>query len=127
MHAIPKLTSSPRSIVLGVVVILFVQCMKVLLSSAYRTGRGPRWGLVAYTATSFSIVTIFTAINSDLQSISYIDNREYPGSDVLPPGPLGYQYLIYSAPISIAANMMFLLNNWLADGLLVSLRLDSAV
>ena len=94
--------------------------MSVLLSSAYRTRRGARWGLVAYTAISFSFVTIFTAANLDIQSISYIDNREFPGTDQQPPGPLGYQYLIYSAPLSIVGNLMFVLNNWLADGLLAS-------
>ena len=94
--------------------------MGVLLSPAYRARKGVRWGLVAYTAVSFSFVTIFTALNLDVQSISYIDNREFPGSDTLPPGPLGYQYLIYSKSISVVANLMFLLNNWLADGLLVS-------
>ena len=59
-------------------------------------------------------------MNLDIQSVSYIDNREFPGNDALPPGPLGYQYLIYSKAISIVPNLMFLLNNWLADGLLVS-------
>ena len=59
-------------------------------------------------------------MNLNIQSISYIDNREFPGNDALPPGPLGYQYLIYSKAITIVPNLMFLLNNWLADGLLVS-------
>jgi len=106
-------------ILYGVVIVLFFQCMGVLLSSSYRTRGGVRWGLVVYTTVTFSFVTIFTALNLDIQSISYIDDREFPGNDALPPGPLGYQYLIYSKPISIAANLMFLLNNWLADGLLL--------
>ena len=75
---------------------------------------------MAYTAISFSFVTIFTAANLNIQSISYIDNREFPGTDQQPPGPPGYQYLIYSAPLSIVGNLMFVLNNWLADGLLAS-------
>ena len=68
----------------------------------------------------FSVVTVFTAMNLDLQSISYIDNREFPGVDqVFPPGPLGYQWFIYSKPLTVVTNLMFLLNNWLADGFLV--------
>ena len=60
-------------------------------------------------------------MNDDIQSISFIDNREFPGvGDTIPPGPLGYQLFIYSKPITIVPNLMFLLNNWLADGLLVS-------
>lgn len=103
----------------GIVIVLFFQCMGALLDPVNRNREGIRWGLVAYTATSFSLVTIFTAMNLDVQSISYIDNRDFPGNDALPPGPLGYQTLIYSKAISVVPNLMFLLNNWLADGLLV--------
>ena len=109
-----------RSATPGIVIAIFFQCMEALFSPCYRTRGGVRWGLVAYTVTTFSFVTIFTAMNLDIQSVSYIDNREFPGNDALPPGPLGYQYLIYSKAISIVPNLMFLLNNWLADGLLVS-------
>lgn len=80
-----------------------------------------KWAPVVYTILMFAFVTIFTAMNLDVQSISYIDNREYPGEgNTIPPGPLGYQYLVYSRAISVVPNLMFLLNNWLADGLLVS-------
>lgn len=69
----------------------------------------------------FSIVTIYTAIELDLQSIAYIDNREFPGLDGrLPPGPLGYEDLIYSKGKTDVVNIMCLLNGGLADGLLVS-------
>ncbi|KAF9646468.1 hypothetical protein BDM02DRAFT_3012112 [Thelephora ganbajun] len=94
--------------------------MSALFSSANRRRESVKWGLVGYTVVMFSFVTIFTAINLDVQSISYVDNREYPGvTNVLPPGPLGYQSFIYSQAISVVANLMFLLNNWLADGLLL--------
>jgi hypothetical protein len=93
--------------------------MGALFNPTNRNGEGVRWGLVAYTAIMFSFVTIFTAMNLDIQSISYIDNREFPGNDELPPGPLGYETLIYSKAISVVPNLMFLMNNWLADGLLV--------
>lgn len=119
------LALSVRSIVSGIVIVLFFQCMGALLGSGYRTRDGFRWGFAAYTVTTFSFVTIFTAMNLDVQSISYIDNREFPGNDALPPGPLGYQYLIYSKAISIVPNLMFLMNNWLADGLLVSFVFSS--
>ena len=74
----------------------------------------------------FSFVTIFTAINLDIQSISYVDNREFPGDDVMfPPGPLGYEFLIYSKAISVVPSVMFHLNTCLADGLLVSCLTNS--
>ena len=109
-------------IVPGIVIVLFFQCMGALFSPPNRRA-GVKWGPVIYTTLMFAFATIFTAMNLDIQSISYIDNREYAGDDnkSLPPGPLGYQYLIYSRAISVVPNLMFLLNNWLADGLLVSL------
>lgn len=112
---------------IGVVVVLFFQCMGILLSSAYRARKGVRWGLVIYTVVSFLFVTMFTTLNLDIQSISYINNREFPGNDELPLGPLGYQYLIYSKAITIVTNLMFLLNNWLADGLLVIFGPNSVI
>lgn len=83
--------------------------------------KGIKWALVAHTIAMFSFVTVYTATGLDLQSISYIDNREFPGIDgVLSPGPLGYQFLIYSNIINVVPTLMFQFNNWLADGLLVN-------
>ena len=105
---------------------LFFKCMIALLDPAHRGGEGIKWGLVFYTVMMFSFVTVYTAMNNNIQSDSYIDNRELLGVDgMLPPGPLGYQALIYSKPLSIIPNLMFLLNNWLADGLMVSSSLDA--
>ena len=57
----------------------------------------------------------------DVQSISYIDNREFPGTNaVTRTGPLGYQLVIYAGATSIIQNVAFTLSNWLADGFLVS-------
>ena len=89
--------------------------MNALFNPVNRTGRGINWGLVAHTAAMFSFVTIYTALNFQLQSISYINNREYPQE-----GPFGYQFFVESKPINVVPNIMFMLNNWLADGLLVS-------
>ena len=83
--------------------------------------RGVKWGIIAYTTAMFSFVTIFTAMNLDLQSISYIDNREFPGiRGALVSGPFGYQVFIYSEAINVVPFLMFFLNQWLADGFLVS-------
>ena len=106
--------------VLGIVVVLFFQCMTALLNPVNRAWGGIKWPLVAHTAAMFSFATIYTAMNLNLQSIAYIDNREFPGEKMVLPGPLGYQFLIYSKAISVVPNLMYMLNNWLADGLLVS-------
>ena len=94
--------------------------MGALLSPINRKRQGIKWGLVAHTTAMFSFVTINTAMSLDIQNISYVDKRDYPGSEALPPGPFGYQLIIYSKPISVIPTLMFFLNNWLADGLLVS-------
>lgn len=108
------------SIVQGIAIVLFFRCMNALLNTADRARGNTKWGLVAHAVAMFSLVTIYTAFTLNIQSISYIDNRDFPGvGDLLPPGPVGYQFLIYSKPMGIVPNAMFILNNWLADGLLV--------
>lgn len=92
--------------------------MGALLNPIDRT-RGIKWGLVAHTSLMFSFVTINTAMSLDIQSVSYIDKRKFPSEEGLPPGPFGYQLFLYSKAISFVTTLMFFLNNWLADGLLV--------
>ena len=99
---------------------LFFYCMAALFNPVNRKREGIKWGLVSYTAAMFSFVTIFTVMYENNLSMSHIDNREFPGvHGVLPPGPFGYQLSLYPTVLNIVPNLMFLLNNWLADGLLV--------
>ena len=83
-----------------------------------RPGEGIRWGLVSYTAAMFSFVTVYIATSLDIQSLAFVDNREYPYNPPLS-GPLGYQDSIRPTALGIIPNLMFLLNYLLADGLLV--------
>lgn len=94
--------------------------MRALFNPTNRTTGRAKWGLVVHTTLMFSIVTVATSVGLQLQSISYIDNREFPGGGELPPGPIGYKYVVGSEPIYIIPNTMFQINQWLADGLLVS-------
>jgi hypothetical protein len=105
---------------LGIIIILFFQCMGALLNPVGHTKGDIKWGLVVHTTTMFSFVTVSTAANLGLLSISYIDNREFSGNDSSPPGPFGYQFFIFSKPINVVPYVMFFLNSCLADGLLVS-------
>ena len=105
----------------GVVIVLFFQCIRALLNRGRRTSTGIKWGLVAHTVAMFFFLTLSTAGGLHIQSISYIDNRQFdPGVNGGMPGPLGYQSLIYPSAINVISNAMFPLNQWLADGLLVS-------
>jgi hypothetical protein len=110
-----------RSIILGIVIVLFFQCMDALFDRGNRAKGGTKWPLIAHTIAMFLFATVYTATALDLQSNAYIDNREFPGIDgLVPPGPLGYQLSIYYKAIVLVPNLMVLLNSWLADGLLVS-------
>ena len=114
------LTLSTRFIVPGVVVVLFFRCLDGLLNPVGRAKGDIKWGLVAHTVAMWSFATIYTAVNLDIQSISSIDNRGFPGDGGLFPGPLGYQLFINSKPITITPDIFIFLNGWLADGLLAS-------
>lgn len=98
--------------------------MDALLNPIDRTGRGIKWGLVAHTLAMFSVATITIGTGLNLQSHAYIDNREFFSSNGSVPGPYGYKQLVYTKPISLIPNNMFQVNQWLADGLLVSFTLS---
>ena len=101
--------------------------MTTLLNPFCRRGKRIKWGLVSYTAVTFLFVTVFTAMYLDILSFSYIDNREFPGVEVVAPsGPFGYQWFISSGVFGTIPNVVFSLSNWLADGLSVSSLPDFA-
>ena len=104
---------------------LFSRCMAALVNPIHRRGEPIKWGLVSYTAVMFSVVTIQTGMNLDIQSLRYIDGREFPGFEDMPPGPEGYLDSIYSTVLNATPNAMLDLNIWLADGLLVSSSFDA--
>ena len=103
----------------GISITLFFQCAVTLLDPVNRTKGSIKWGLVAHTLAMFSLLTIAVAAHLSRQSISYIDNREFPGQDVYPPGPFGYQYFTNSVA-NVISGVAFPLNQWLVDGFLVS-------
>ena len=96
--------------------------MNALLYPAHPTPKGTRWGLVAYAVAMFSFLTIGCAINRDILSISYIDGREFTGVEGLSPGPIGYPIFLFwdEQATSYVSYLMFPINQWLADGFLVS-------
>jgi len=110
--------------VLGIVIMMFFQCITALFDPANRRREGTKWGLVIYTVLTFSFVTIRTVMGLNSMSISFIDNREFPGvSNQFAPGPVGYTLSVCPEVTSIVPGLAFLLNNWLANGLLVCFSL----
>ena len=103
----------------GIIVILFFQCLNALLDPVNRTGRRIKWPLVAHCVAMFSIATLYIGTSLNVQAISYVDNRCFPGNGELFPGPFGFLAFIYSKTVNIIPALMFHLNNLLADGFLV--------
>ena len=99
---------------------VFFQCMTGLFSPVHRRGEPVKWGFVFYTVVMFSLVTTLTATNLDIFSISYIDNRKFPG------GPGEYISSVLPMAFSSVPDAMTVLSNWLTDGLLVSPLFDPA-
>ena len=113
-------------LILGIVIVLFFKSIAALFDPVHRRGEPIKRGLVSYTVVMFLLVTVGTGMQLDVQSISYIDNRGFPGVEgVIPPGPVGYQELIQPEPIDFVQNIVFALSNWLADGFLVSSLFDA--
>lgn len=109
--------------ILGMLVMLFLQCMVALFSPVHRGGEGIKWWLVSYTVAVFSFVTVYIATNLHIQSVSFVDNRE---TGAVYRGPMQYQAAVRSTALGLILDLMFNLNNWLADGLLVSPLPDAA-
>ena len=113
------------SVLLGVLIILFFRCITALLNPANRRGDDIKWCLVSYTVLMFSFATIINGTDLGIQSICYVDNREFPGVEgVLPPGPLGYKLSIRKEALSMTNTVMFFLSHGLADGFLVRCLFD---
>jgi len=101
--------------------VLFFKCMAALFNPVHRRGEAIKWGIIAYTVVMFSLATILTTMNLHLLSISFIDNREFPA------GPYGYAQSISYNAVNLVPNAALCLNNWLADGFLVSPLFDLVV
>ena len=115
------------SFVLGMTIMVFFKCMAALFNPVYRRGERVKWGLVSYTVAIFSSLAIHNAVVFNVQSICFIDNRNFSGGDgELSPGPLGYQLSTDSGALNLIAYITFFFNGWLADGLLVSSLSDDA-
>jgi len=94
--------------------------MVALLNPVHRREEGIKWWLVSYTVAMFLFVTVYTGMNLHILSNSFIDHQRTPES------PLNYQFLSRITALGLIPNVMFNLNNWLADGLLVSYLPDAA-
>ena len=94
--------------------------MAAVFNPVHRRGERIKWGLVSYTVVMFSVVTIQTAMDLNILSLFNIDSREIPGDDVIPPGPVGYQWFTSQGALNVIPTAMYTLTYWLTDSLPVS-------
>ena len=96
--------------VLGIVVVLFFRCIAALLNPIHRREERITWGLVSYAVVMFLLVTVGNAVHPYLQSISFINNRDFPGIEgVVDPGPLVYQLFVAPKVLGIVPSVSFTL------------------
>jgi hypothetical protein len=93
--------------------------MAVLLNPVNTISSGIKWALVAHTVAMISFVSIPFGIDLIDSSTCYVDNRDFTGNDVYPPGPIGYWGTLDIKSTATIFYIMFPVNQWLADGLLV--------
>lgn len=98
---------------------LFFKCIWALLNPANHTWRGIEWALAAHTVAIFPMFRIFYGIKLNAESISYINNRAFPGGAEIYPGPTGYQGILNAKATAPVYEAIFPLSQWLADGLSV--------
>ena len=99
---------------------VFFRCMAGLFDPVHRRGEPVKWGIVSYTAVMFFLTTVLIAVNFDINSVSFIDNRQFPG------GPGEYLETVLPMSLNPVADAMAIFNSWLADGLLVCFLFDPA-
>ena len=109
----------------GVVTMSFFQCMAAFFNPVHRRKEGVLWGAASYTVVIFSLVTALAAITLDILSISYIDNREFPGEGTsVPLGPFGHKLVMDPKALTVTPGVIFFWNNLLADSFLVRRLFD---
>ena len=113
------LTRFVRPIFAGIVMALFCQCIIVLLGHINPIKGGMKWALLTHTLVMFVFLTLPVGITLSGYGISYIEGRRFLGYGEYPPGPLGYGDILNTKAVITVFSIMFPLNQWLADGLLV--------
>lgn len=106
-----------RFTILGIVIALFFKCMRALLNPVNRRAKVVKCGLVVHTAAMFVLVTIFIVLYTSCQRLTLINsNQSYGFWPELLPGPSDY----WVGMVEYTPAYTYVLNQWLADGFLVS-------
>lgn len=76
------------------------------------------WTLVAYISWNFLLGTFGIAAEARFNQLTFIDDRNFPG------GPDAFIATMYSDFVNMFGTAAYVVLNWFADGLVVSLTLS---
>lgn len=96
----------------GIVFTLYCMTARALLVGLKRSDY-KKFGWLVYITIMFFLGSIFMGACSQMTQLSFIDYRNIPG------GPSEYENVEFSIPADEAGNVVFVLTNWFADGLMV--------
>lgn len=99
---------------------MFFQCLGATFSSTNRARVGTNWDLLSYCIAMFSFVTMYIAMDLNLHPFFTLTPENSLETTKHPRAAFGYQWPIHSSELFIVPDFVFMLDNWLVDGPLVS-------
>lgn len=97
----------------GIELTLFFICFKLLLSQMDRTHYKRPAILLAFISVLFVLGTLFVFSLAEFTQLAFIVDRDFPG------GPAAYEKAMFWIPVDELGVVVFVMGNWLMDGLLV--------
>ena len=96
----------------GIVFTLFCMTFRAL-TIGLRWSDYKKIAFLAYIMIMFLLGSIFMGACAQMTQLSFVQYRNIPG------GPSEYENVEFSIPADEAGNVVFVLTNWFADGLMV--------
>lgn len=115
-HIIVVLHTDDYPVVLGMLVILYCVTLESLWRVLYRSkGKEARrtWFFIGYITILFILGTLYFIAETWGTEAAFVDYRNFPG------GPLGWEGVSDAYPLIYMGNVVYILADWMADGLLV--------
>lgn len=101
----------------GIMFTLYIICVHFLRRKlGNRKDKDSRtWFFLVYTSCMFILGTLYTVSSARTIQLAYVNHRLFDA------GPAAYDILIFSEPINILGIVSYVIANWFADALIVSL------
>jgi len=97
----------------GIELTLFAICFKLLVGRMERSNYKRQLGFLVFITVLFILGTLFVYSLAEFTQLAFIEDRNYPG------GPNMYEENMFWIPVDELGVVVFVMGNWLMDGLLV--------